>query len=242
MKKVLLNLAILFVFVSLSILSSCKDNDACVQGSGSLVTESRKAGEFKKIEISGNYKLHIRQDSSLMVSVKADDNLLEYISTSIHGDRLIVSSKKSFCTNNDIVITLGVHNLNEISTSGDIEIITDTKFKTGDLILQLSGSTKANMDVTANNITTRGSGDANIHLQGQAASNLVDLSGSVKLDAYNFVVGDYNILASGSTECDINVLKTLNVKSSGDVNVRYKGSPATVNSIKSGSLTLTKVN
>jgi len=56
------------------------------------------------------------------------------------------------------------------------------------------------------------------------------------------VVGDYDISTSGAGNCEINVLHSLNVSSSGASEVKYKGNPSSVNNDKSGASTLQKVD
>lgn len=63
-----------------------------------------------------------------------------------------------------------------------------------------------------------------------------------KINAFDFVVGEYTIRSSGASHCKINVLKTLNVHSSGASEIKYKGSPSTVNNDKSGASSIEKVD
>ena len=39
--------------------------------------------DFKQIDISGGFKVNLKQDSSMTVSITADDNLMKYIRTEI---------------------------------------------------------------------------------------------------------------------------------------------------------------
>jgi predicted small secreted protein len=240
MKKYNLTIAIVIACLSLNVLSSCRFN--CVRGSGKKATEQRKADDFKKIEVSGAFKVHLKQDSLLSIDITGDDNLLKYVSTSVDGDRLYIKSKKSMCDADSIVINIGIHNLSQIKVSGAVEISSTGKINTGDLNIDLSGATKVNLDLNAANIVTDGSGVSEFNLKGQAASVRVESSGVSKVNAFDFVVGDYTISTSGASHCKINVLKTLNVHSSGASEIQYKGSPSTVNNDKSGASKIQKVD
>ena len=239
MKKTSLAIAIV-ACASLSILSSCQF--ACVHGSGKTATEQRKANDFKKIEISGAFKIHLKQDSSSVISITGDDNLLKYISTSVDGDKLTIKLKKTTCFDDSLVVNVGIRNLNEIKSSGAVEVSSTGKIVTNDLAIHLSGASKVNLDVNAANVSSEGSGVSELNLKGQAASHHVDFSGVGKINAFDFVVGDYTINTSGASHCKINVLKTLNVHSSGASDIQYKGSPSTVNNDKSGASHLQKVD
>lgn len=240
MRKASLAIAMLVACASVSIWSSCKFS--CVHGSGKVITEQRKVTDFKKIEISGGFKIHLKQDSSLAVAVTGDDNLLKYISTTVEGDKLLIKTKKSVCDGDSMVVSIGIHNLNEINASGAVEISSDGKLVLGDLNMKLAGANRVNLDMNAANVVSEGSGVCDLNLKGQAASHRIESSGVAKVNAFDFVVGEYTLNTAGVSKCKINVLKTLNVHSKGAAEIEYKGSPSTVNNDKMGASKLTKVD
>jgi hypothetical protein len=236
-----LNIKILFIaLLALTGFSSCMMN--CVHGSNNLQSEDRKVENFTGIHVSGDYKITLKQDSSLTMHITADDNLLKYIRTSISGNTLKIDSKKSFCTKQPVTITIGVRNLEELKGSGAIEFISDGKLNVKDMDLRLSGAGKIDLDLNATNVTTHGSGATEIKLKGQATSHAVSLTGSGKLDALDFVVNKYDIQSTGATECKINVLTELNIHSTGAADIKYKGAPTTINQSKTGALDLKKID
>jgi hypothetical protein len=241
MKKAYLTALTVFAGISLLLLSSCRLH--CVKGSGKEAAENRKVADFTKLDISGSYKVVLKQDSSLSVAITADDNLLKYIKTEVNGDKLKISTdNKNFCTDRDIVITVGVHNIEAIKASGAIDIKSDGKIVAKNFGFDLSGATKINMDLDAADVSTDGSGVTEITLRGQASSHHVDLSGGGKIHAFDFIVGNYDIETSGASDCDINVLHELSVNSSGASDIKYKGNPTTINNKKAGISSITKVN
>jgi len=239
MKKALQTAMILFGGMSL-ILSSCKS--ACTKGSGHIITEKRKAADFTKLDISGTYNITLVQDSSLNISIAADDNLLKEISTEVSGDELTIKTGKNVCPSGEIVLIIGVRNLQEIKASGALNLSTRGKLVTKDLALNLSGANKLNMELDAANVTTTASGVSELNLKGQASSHVVNLDGGGKVHAFDFIVGNYDLQTSGAGEFEINVLHDLKVNSSGASSVKYKGNPATISNQKSGVSTITKVD
>jgi hypothetical protein len=237
MKKHLLKAFIGIIGVCM-LLSSC-DAD-CELGSGNIKQENRKVSDFTKIDVSGKYRIVLVQDSSLSLNISADDNLLEHIKTSVTGDVLHITSK-NICSD-DIAITIGVRNLEEVHASGSVDISSTGNIHTSDLNLKFSGSTKITLDLNAARVSTKGSGSTEINLKGQATTHDIDLSGSGNVNALDFVVGDYNISTSGSSDCQINVLRELNVHSSGSSSIQYRGNPTQVSNHKSGSSSIEKIN
>jgi len=219
---------------------SCKT--ACTKGSGHIITEKRKVADFTKLDVSGSYQINLVQDSSLNISVAADDNLIKEITTEVNGDKLVLKTVKNVCASSEIVVTIGVHNLDEIKEAGAVTLNTLGKLVTHDLKLGVSGANKLNMELDAANLTTTASGSTELKLKGQASSHVVNLEGSGKVQAFDFTVSNYDLQTTGAGQFEINVLHELTVNSAGASTVKYKGNPTTINNKKSGSSTITKVN
>ncbi|HEY9003054.1 MAG TPA: head GIN domain-containing protein [Mucilaginibacter sp.] len=240
MKKLYSTVILGVAALSLSVLSSCRFG--CVKGSGHQITENHKVDNFTKLDISGGFKIHLKQDSSMTVSVTADDNLMKYIHTSSNGDKLRIYSKKNICGSGEIVLNIGVKNLDMIKTSGGINLVTDGKLNTQDLHLELNGASRLDMDLNAANLFTEGSGSTDMTLRGQATSHKIEFAGSGKVRAGDFVVGSYDIETTGASECTINVLKDLNVNTTGAADIKYRGNPTNVNTSKTGAASVTKID
>jgi hypothetical protein len=239
MKKLYSVAMLLIAVLLLSVLSSCRFG--CIKGSGHQVTEAHKMNDFTRLDISGGFKINLKQDSSLTVSVTADDNLMKYIHASLDGDKLRIYSKKNLCGSSEIVLNIGVKNLEVIKISGGINLATDGKLITKDLHLELNGASKIDMDLNAANVFTEGSGSTDMTLRGQASSHKIEFAGSGKVKALDFVVGSYDIETTGASDCSINVLKDLNVKTTGAADIKYRGNPTSVNTSKTGAASVTKI-
>lgn len=239
MKTVFQTTIALLTVLALGI-TSCKTT--CTKGSGNVVTEKRTVTNFTKLDISGGYTINLVQDSSLSVSVAADDNLLKDITTKVDGDKLVIKTEKNICPSGQIVVTIGVKSLTEIAEAGAITTNTQGKLTTGDLKLSLAGASKLNMELNSANVRTEASGSTELNLKGQASSHTVNISGDGKIQAFDFIVGNYDLQTSGAGDYEINVLHELTVNSSGAATIKYKGNPTTINNKKSGVSTITKVN
>jgi len=241
MKTINFKILLLVAAVSITLFSSCR-RFRCVKGNGNVRTETRKMGSFSKIDISGGYKVTLKQDSTESVSITTDDNLFKYIQTNIEGGTLRVHSRRNVCSSGETTIIIGVKNLDKIGASGAVEIKSDGRLTVQDLSFDLSGSTKIDMELYAGRVRTDASGSTEVYLKGQAASHEVDLSGSGKIEALDFVVGKYKIGTSGASECKINVLNELDVHTSGASDIRYRGNPTKVNNDQSGASSIKKID
>lgn len=223
----------------LFILSSCNFN--CISGSGRRVTENRSVGTFTKVEFGGNIRLKVKQDSVSSMRITADDNIQREIKTRVKGGVLQIKMDGNFCNTGLIEIELSSKEWKGIEASGACQIYTENQLHTNDFMLDLSGASKVVMDIVASRMRTSSSGSAKVKLTGQAGAHDVDLSDAAEIQAFDFVVGNYNIETSGSSDCAINVLNSLNVQSSGASKILYKGNPKTIHHDESGAATLKHV-
>jgi hypothetical protein len=240
MKKSYLTSIFVIALLSVVLLPSCRFH--CIKGSGNHITQNLTVSKFTHIYVDGGYKVVLKQDSSYKVSIEADDNLMQYIHADSEDGELHIHSRKNMCSSGEIIVNVGVGNLEELRGSGAVDFSSDGKLNTKDLKIKLSGSGKVNLDLTAANVITEGSGANEITLKGQATSNKVDLVGSGKIYALDFVVGTYDIHTTGASHCEINVLNDLNVHTTGAAEIKYRGNPANVNSDKTGAASITRID
>ena len=240
MKKKNLLMIALVSLLTVAILPACRNR--CVKGSGHQITESYNVANFNELEISGAFRVNLKQDSSLALSITTDDNLMKYIHVESDGERLHIYNKKSVCGSGEMILNIGIKQLSRLTGSGAVNFVSAGKINAKDLHIGLNGASSVNLDLTADNVSTEGTGSSEIDLKGQATSHRVQLTGAGKLRAFDFVVGKYDIRSTGAADCEINVLTDLQVSSTGASDVKYKGNPANVNSTKLGAGTVTHVN
>ena len=232
-------IAVIALPLSLAVLSSC--HIGCIEGSGKKVTENRKITSFSKIDIAGDFKINLKQDSSTALSILADENIMKYIRTEVSGNKLRIYTRKNLCSMQPISINLGIKNIEEIKAAGVTELTSAGRINTQNLKLKFAGVSKINLNLSAADVETAGSGSTELSLIGQAASHKINISGVGELHALDFVVGNYNINISGSGNSQINVLKSLVTHISGFSSIEYRGNPSEVDTNKSGASQVKKI-
>jgi hypothetical protein len=238
MKNIYIAIFIYIAGTAIICFSSC--NFDCIQGSGHLISQTGKIDAFTRLEVSAGIKINLKQDSSSVLKITADDNLLKHIKISVENGVLHISSKTNICNKNKIVIDLGIRNLEEIRSSGEVEIVSIGKINTRDLHVKLAGASKVTLDLDAAHVYTRVGVVSELILKGKAQSCEIDLSGSSKILALNFLVNNYNVETAGMGYCEIYVLDSLNAHSEGPSEIKYKGNPKVINREKSGVSSIDK--
>ena len=93
MKNLILTLALL---VSVSNVSAQNWSSKKTKGNGSIVTEDRTVDAFNKLKVGGSFRVVLTSDRTKEVSIKTDENLMDYIITEVKDGALIIKMKKNY--------------------------------------------------------------------------------------------------------------------------------------------------
>jgi hypothetical protein len=230
-------------FVSIAavvLVAGCSLN--AIEGSGVVDVEMRDVSGFDRVALSHTGNVVLRQGDSEGLSVRADDNLMQYIETEVRNGTLHIGVSPRAATavlRPTVPITFDVtfKELAGLSVSGS------GSFELGDLEtpyfeMAVSGSGDIGIaELTAEEVRTTISGSGDISIGGSVARQSVEVSGSGRYMGQDLAAGDSRIQISGSGLVVFEAVERLDVSITGSGTVRYFGSPAVKESI-SGSGTL----
>jgi hypothetical protein len=216
-----------------------------VRGSGKVVAESRTVTPFQGVLLKSGVHVVVRQAAKEAVEVRADDNLIGYIETTV-VDRdgvptLAIGAKKgaSFTTRNRIVVTVDVASLKVLTLAGSGDVEADG-LKTAELKLKVHGAGDVNLrqlSADALSIAVEGSGD--VRASGRAAKLGVSIVGSGDVTCRDLQSDEVSVSIAGSGDARVHANRTLSVNIAGSGDVDYTGE-ATVRSAIAGSGSVTK--
>jgi len=238
-KKSLLN--ILFVFFLITSLSSCINGLNYEKGNGKIIKETRTFENFNSIDISGAFQIHLKQDSLSSVEIETDENLMKHIYSEINERTLIIENKVNIKGSKPIQIYIYTPNYEEIDLSGALDLSNLDTLKLKTLKLDISGSSKIDLNVELKDLFLECSGSGEINLTGKADNVKADLSGASEINAFNFIADKFEFSSSGSSKANLYVVTNLIIESSGSTKVNYKGNP-NVDQKTSGSSKVIKVD
>lgn len=227
-----------FIYLSSLVLlsgaSSCID-DIMIKGNGIQASEARIVSVFEKVKSSGSFEVHVTQGDETNAIISADENLLQYIETSVSDNTLNIDIRGTHSVQNrlpmEIFITTPVLEGVKLSGSG---IITTDYFKSNEMDVILSGSGIIKTAFDANKADVLISGSGKVELSGNVNKADLKISGSGNIDALDLLTKDCDTATSGSGDMWISVDRLLDAKISGSGNVFFSGESA-VESHISGS-------
>jgi hypothetical protein len=247
---------IVTVLFTAVILNSCVDDIFCTRGNGLSQTVVRRVAGFNSIENSTSIDVIYNKADTSGITITADENLIESITTETSNNKLVIRTKGSKCLdfNTRPLITISSPSLQTVSASGSATFIADevsgsavtvkmsgsgeisiAKITATDLTVSLSGSG----NIKSNNCTSANSdvflsGSGGITLTGQSENSNLKISGSGKINSENFVLRTADITITGSGDVYTFVENSLTAFISGSGNIYLKGNP-TINKTITGS-------
>jgi hypothetical protein len=176
--------------------------------------EVRNVEKFTKISFRYPGKLYLKQGPTQKVELEGDEDILKEVETEVDGSRLVIGKEgKWFKWDNEdskkITVYITMPNIEGVNVSGSGTIIGQSKIKTNDLDLNVSGSGSLFLDADATGeVDADVSGSGDIDLKGNfgsfsssvSGSGKVILSATIREQASFGVSGSGRIEASGSAD------------------------------------------
>lgn len=169
--------------------------------------EVRTVADFTEISFAHAGKLYLKQGSPQRVELQGDADVLKEIKTDVNGDRLRIGREEGWFDrnsgNNKITVYVTVPNIEAVRVSGSGDVIGQSRIKTDDMELNVSGSGSLSLEVEARgDVEADVSGSGKIDLKGHFESFESDVSGSghVLVNATIDNAAGFDISGSGKIE------------------------------------------
>jgi hypothetical protein len=193
---------------------------ARVIGSGNVISETRSVSGFSSINLQGSAAVNVTFGPTESVVVKADDNILPLIETTVQGDKLVIATKSNANITNAglVLVSITMKSIQDLTLSGSGNIVV-TGLAGKNLAVSLPGSGNITVNGSADSVNIKLPGSGNIFCNGlKAHAVTVSLSGSGNIDVYASESLDANILGSGAIHYDGNPARvTKSVTGSGSI-------------------------
>lgn len=232
-----------------------------LQGSGTVVSETRAVTAFEQVEVCCGMKLVLTQGDDIQLQLEADDNILPEIETIVRSGTLTVRFRTnwgpfSFRLSQPVTVYLqmpAIHGVT-ISGGGSLEIerleadrvafefsggsqgtIKTLQAQTVDLVTSGGGQTTIDtLDVDTLDLEVSGGGRVTLN-GGTVTNQRVTVSGGSRYHAAAVEGETATLEVSGGGEAKVWVSETLRVQASSGSQVEYTGNPALDQQLSGGS-------
>ena len=216
-------------------------------GNRNVITQTREVGTIEGLSVTGIFKVIFTQGEPQSVKVETDENLIDKVTTEVHGGILELSTKGSINNPSRLNVYITAKSLKSLEMSGASKFSTTNKFVTPELKVELSGITTASINTQATNLNCDLTGVAKLELEGSGDQLSADVSGTAKLTASKYEVKDAKVDVSGVANAAINATASVSLDASGaskisyiphdNLNIKSKDASGAAKINKSGSVT-----
>lgn len=204
-----------------------------VEGNGKVVEETRDLGDFDKISVTRGMNVYITQGTSQKVVVKADENLLDVIETTVSDGTLKVSCNRGIrkAESNKVLVT--VRGIEMIKSTAGSNVFAEDTLNLKNLEVKSTAGSNVKLVVKTEKMDVLAMAGSNIFLSGTSESFKAKTNSGSNLKAGELRITDCELRASSGANIWINVSKELTAKVSSGANVFYYGNPEATNIEKS---------
>ncbi len=211
-----------------------------VKGNGSIISTTRTVSDYNKIAIAGSFDVKLLKGKEGVITIKADENLMEYIVTKVKNGNLKIHVEKgiNISSNKTIIVTIPFTDINAVSLAGSGDVTSEATIDSSDLTLKLAGSGNMTLSVSSKNLTTSIAGSGNMNLKGDSNEFDCNIAGSGNIIGYELKALVANVKIAGSGNVKINAVNEIHAKSVGSGDIYYSGNPSIkkISSVGSGSI------
>ncbi|HTT13698.1 MAG TPA: head GIN domain-containing protein [Burkholderiaceae bacterium] len=176
-----------------------------IRGSGIAKTEQRTLAPFDRVDVAGAFDVTLVDGPVYKITVEADNDLLDAISSDVVDNELRISSLRSFVSRTSMKATVESPPIRALNVSGNAKVTAGA----------LSGP----------NFAFTGSGSSTAKLGGSIETLKIALAGSGRVDAVELTAQSVEVEVLGSGAADVNAVKTLSFMVIGSGTLRYRGNP-----------------
>ena len=160
-------------------------------GDGNVTTKSRNvSGDFTKVAVNRGLDVVVIQSDSPSISVEADSNLHEHITTSIENGVLRISTNSSIANAEVLKITVHLPVISGLETSGGSTITSENVLLSEAMTLSASSGSEIDVELESDKTIAEASSGSQITLRGKALSFEVSSSSGSEVDARKLLAND----------------------------------------------------
>lgn len=199
--------------------STVRSHWSTERGSGTSATETRTLATFTRIRVEGSTDVEATSGTTQSVTVTADDNLIDRLTTRVEDGVLVIATKSgSYDFRSGPKVKVACASLAGVSIVGSGDVRVD------------------GVDADTFQVAVAGSGDARV--AGKAKRLEVNVAGSGDVRAFDLAADDVTVSISGSGSAHVQAVARMSASVSGSGDVRYRGAPKEVQRSIAGSGTV----
>lgn len=215
-----------------------------IKGNGTMTTKNITTASYDEIRVSGFFDVELVDGEEGKITLKAEENLVDYIQIEVEHNTLKLSIEKGVhlapSHGKKVLITVPFHSLTAVSLSGSGDITTKNPIKTNEFKSTLSGSGDVRLEINAKEITSDVTGSGDMTLKGKSDVFKCSVTGSGDMNAKDLQSATVSAKVTGSGDCKVYCTDSLEARVVGSGDIEYYGNPKKKDTKVAGSGDITK--
>lgn len=208
-----------------------------VKGSKNVTVVEYQVDNFSAIEVGSAFKVFIERTDSPFVKIETDDNLHEQISLRVSDGKLLIGSK-GITNPTKLNVFVYYTSLVAADVSGAASLKTNNQLKGKEFVLNVSGASKASLDLDVDQLISEISGASATTLEGRAVVHITEVSGAAKLNASNLLTQNTKAKVSGVGKATVTATDKIDSDVSGAGKLEYFDGKSMVQIGKEGQFSI----
>lgn len=210
-----------------------------IKGNGEMTSEKRNTGDYDEISLVGSMDVELVTGTEGNLTIEAESNLQEYITTEVNGNTLKISVEKGYnlkpSRNNGIKVTVPFKDISSVEVTGSGDLWNTSKITSKKFSTKVTGSGDVKLELDVENLEGAVTGSGDIHLTGKARDFNCKVTGSGDFKAYDLKAENVEATVMGSGDIQLTANSNLKAKVMGSGDIKYKGNPGKQDFKTSGS-------
>jgi len=222
----------IFLAATLSIIGFSEANAQWgnrITGNGNITTKTVNTGSYDEIKAVGLMDVHLEKGTEGTITVKAEDNLHEYVIVEVKDDALILRIKKNvnIKSKKGIHITVPFQDISKVSLTGSGDVDSRDTITSENFDVSITGSGDVILAIESQSVNAKVTGSGDMTLSGSANELEVKISGSGDFMGSKLKSNNTQAYVSGSGDAVVNASKSLKARVNGSGDIEYTGNPET---------------
>jgi len=178
MKKTVSARSLIFLFLSLSLsYSGYSQTFFPVKGSGPSIEKVINISDFKAIDVSGGFDVILVQGSTESLTLTAQENLFEYITTRVENGTLKIYTHHNIWSTRPMKARISFKDIKGLKVSGGGDIYGETPINVDALEVNVSGGGDIKSEINSEQLKCQITGGGDAEISGKISHFNVNISG-----------------------------------------------------------------
>lgn len=198
-------------------------------GNGNVTTASRDVAEFTSVAVDRGLDVVIQQSDSRSVTVEADSNLHDKITTVVENGVLKISSTDNIFDAEKMKVIVKMPVIKGLETSGGASLTSANTLRSNSLHIESSSGSEIKVQVESDKVIAEASSGSQITISGKALSLETSSASGSELDAKELMANEVIAQANSGSSTDVHPIVSLDAQASSGSSVGYHGIPKKLN-------------